>query len=129
MNDTSGNTFNILTIDGTSVTAEAHTEGTQPTDDGGKDITFGQKSLGVSAFNTEWVRWSVELNVDSVLNIDSFLGPLLGKRMVRIANSKLTTADEIIDLVHSVDPAYRFGSAALITNNSTLAVVHKLKGR
>ena len=46
INDTSGNTFNIPTIDDTAVTAEAHTEGTQPTDDGGKDATFGQKALG-----------------------------------------------------------------------------------
>ena len=76
--------------------------------------------------------------------------------MVRIANSKLTTAsgssdvevvvtnsaagltvasatavtaDEIIDLVHSVDPAYRVGNAAFMTNDSTLAAVHKLKRR
>ena len=58
INDTSVNTFNIPTIDDISVTAEAHAEGTQQTDDGGKDATFGQKSLGAFAFNTEWVRWS-----------------------------------------------------------------------
>ena len=154
INDTSGNTFNIPTIDDTAVTAEAHTEGTQPTDDGGKDATFGQKTLGAYAFNTEWVRWSAELNADSVLNMESFLGRLLGERMARIANSKLTTgsgssdvegivtntaagvtaasatavtADEIIDLVHSVDPAYRVGNAAFMMNDSTLAAVRKLK--
>lgn len=154
INDTSGNTFNIPTIDDTNVTAEAHTEGTQPTDDGGKDATFGQKSLGAFAFNTEWVRWSAELNADSVLNMESFLGRLLGERMARIANSKLTTgsgssdvegivtntaagvtaasatavtADEIIDLVHSVDPAYRVGNSAFMMNDSTLAAVRKLK--
>ena len=146
INDTSGNTFNIPTVDDTAVTAEAHTEGTQPTDDGGKDATFGQKTLGAFAFNTEWVRWSAELNADSVLNMESFLGRLLGERMARIANSKLTTgsgssdvggivtnsaagitaasataviADEIIDLVHSVDPAYRVGNAAFMMNDST----------
>ena len=74
--------------------------------------------------------------------------------MVRIANSKLTTvsgsfdvegvvtnsaagvtaasatavaADEIIDLVHSVDPAYCVGNAAFMTNDSTLEAVRKLK--
>ena len=154
INDTSGNTFNIPTIDDTAVTAEAHTEGTQPTDDGGKDATFGQKTLGAFAFNTEWVRWSAELNADSVLNMESFLGRLLGERMARIANSKLTTgsgssdvegivtnsaagvtaasataitADEIIDLVHSVDPAYRVANSAFMMNDSTLAAVRKLK--
>ena len=79
INDTDGRPFNIPTIDDTSVTAEAHTEGTQPTDDGGKDATFGQKSLGAFAFNTEWVRWSAELNADSVLNMESLLGRLLGE--------------------------------------------------
>ena len=76
--------------------------------------------------------------------------------MVRIANSKLTTAsgssdvevvvtnsaagltvasatavtaDEIIDLVHSVDPAYRVRNAAFVMNDSTLAAVRKLKRR
>ena len=154
INDTTGNTFNIPTNDDTTKTAEAHTEGTQPTDDGGKDAVFGQKSLGAFAFNTEWVRWSAELNTDSVLNMESFLGRLLGQRMARIANSKLTTgsgssdvegivtnsavgktaasatainADEIIDLVHSVDPAYRVGNAAFMMNDSTLAAIRKLK--
>ena len=150
-----GNTFNIPTVDDTTVTAGAHTEGTAPTDDGGKDVTFGQKSLNAYGFNTEWVRWSAELNADSVLNMESLLGRLLGERLARIANSKLTTgtgssdvegivtnstagktaasatavtADEIIDLVHSVDPAYRqSASAAIMMNDSTLKAVRKLK--
>ena len=53
INDTSGNTFNIPTIDDTAVTAGAHTGGTQPTDDGGKDATFAQKTLSSYAFDTE----------------------------------------------------------------------------
>ena len=155
INTAAGNTFNIPTIDDTTKTAESHTEGTQPTDDGGKDAVFGQKSLGAFAFNTEWVRWSAELNADSVLNMESLLGRLLGERMGRIANSKLTTgsgssdvegiitnagagvtaasataltADEIIDLIHSVDPAYRdTPNAAIMMNDSTLKAIRKLK--
>lgn len=152
---TSGHTFNIPTVDDTAVTAGAHTEGTAPTDDGGKDVTFGQKSLGAYAFDTEFVRWSAELNADSVLNMESLLGQLLGERLGRIANTNLTTgsgsstvegivtnsaagktaasataitADEIIDLIHSVDPAYRNSpSTAIMMNDSTLAAVRKLK--
>ena len=155
INTTAGNAFNIPTVDDTAVTAEAHTEGTQPTDDGGKDATFGQKTLNAFAFNTEWVRWSAELNADSVFNMESLLGRLLGERMGRIANAKLTTgsgssdvegivtnsgagvtaasstavtADEIIDLVHSVDPAYRQSpNAAIMMNDSTLKAIRKLK--
>ena len=155
INTVSGNTFNIPTIDDTAVTAESHTEGTQPTDDSGKDSVFAQKTLGAFAFNTEWVRWSAELNADSVLNMESLLGRLLGERMARIANSKLTTgsgssdvegimtnagagvtaasataitSDELIDLVHAVDPAYRSGpNVAMMMNDSTLKAVRKLK--
>ncbi len=155
INSTDGRTFNIPTVDDTAVTAVAHTEGTQPTDDGGKDVTFGQKSLGAFAFDSEWVRWSAELNADSILNMESLLGELLGERLGRIANSKLTTgsgssdvegivtnsaegkvaaatnaitADEIIDLIHSVDPAYRSApNTAIMMSDETLAAVRKLK--
>ena len=155
INTTGGNTFNIPTVDDTSLSAVAHTEGGTVTDDGGADVTFGQKTLGAYAFNTEWVRWSTELANDSILNVESLLGELLGERLGRIANSKLTTgsgssdvegivtnsaagktaaavaavtADEIIDLLHSVDPAYRSSpSTAIMMNDSTLAAVRKLK--
>ena len=155
INSADGRPFNIPTIDDTAVTAVAHTEGTQPTDDGGKDATFGQKSVSAYAFDSEWIRWSAELNADSVLNMESLLGELVGERLGRIANSKLTTgsgssdvegivtnsalgktaaataaitADEIIDLIHSVDPAYRSASnVAIMMNDSTLAAVRKLK--
>jgi len=155
INSNDGRTFNIPTVDDTAVTAVAHTEGTQPTDDGGKDVTFGQKSLGAFAFDSEWVRWSAELNADSILNMASLLGELLGERLGRITNSKLTvgsgssdvegivtntaegkvaaatnaiTGDETIDLIHSVDPAYRNApNTAIMMSDSTLAAVRKLK--
>lgn len=155
LNTTGGNTFNIPTVDDTASTAGAHTEGGTVTDDGGKDVTFGQKQLGAFAFDTEWVRWSYELANDSILNVEALLGELLGERLGRIANSKLTTgsgssdvegivtnsglgktaaavaavtSDEIIDLIHSVDPMYRASaSTAIMMNDSTLAAVRKLK--
>ena len=155
INTTGGNTFNIPTVDDTGVSAVAHTEAGTVTDDGGSDVTFGQKTLGAYAFNTEWVRWSYELANDSIFNVEALLGELLGERLGRIANSKLTTgsgssdvegivtnsangktaaataaitADEIIDLIHSVDPAYRSApSTAIMMNDSTLAAVRKLK--
>ncbi len=155
INSADGRTFSIPTVDDTAVTAVAHTEGTQPTDDGGKDVTFGQKSLGAFAFDSEWIRWSAELNADSILNMDSLLGNLLGERLGRIANAKLTTgsgssdvegivtnsaegkvaaatnaitADEIIDLIHSVDPSYRSSpNTAIMMADPTLAAIRKLK--
>lgn len=150
-----GNPIDIPTVDDTSVTAEAHTEGAALTDDGGKDVTFGKATLNAYAFDTEFVRWSYELAQDSAFNVEALLGTLLGERLGRIANAKLTTgsgssdvkgvvtassagktaasataitSDEIIDLMHSVDPAYRMSpKARFMFNDSTLAAIRKLK--
>lgn len=155
INTASGNPITMPTVDDTAVTAEATTEGADLTDDGGKDATFGQKSLGAFTYDTEWLRWSYELNSDSVFNMEQLLGDLLGERLGRIANARLTvgtgsgqpqgivtgagsgkvtastsaiTADEILDLVHSVDPAYRASpKARAMCNDATLLVLRKLK--
>jgi HK97 family phage major capsid protein len=155
MNTSGGNPITIPTVDDTAVTAGAHTEATALTDDGGKDVTFGQKTLNAYAYDTEFVKWSWELAQDSIFNMESLLGELLGERLGRIANSQLTTGtgssapngivtasslgktaasgtaityDEIIDLVHSIDPAYRTApKVRFMFNDSTLAVLRKLK--
>lgn len=152
---TGGGQITMPTVNDTAVTAEAHTEGASLTDDGGKDVTFGQKVLGAYAFNTEWLRVSKELADDSIMAMEQVLGDLLGERLGRIANLQLTTgggstapngivtastlgdtsasataitADEIIDLLHSVDPAYRISpKAAFMFNDTTLASIRKLK--
>jgi len=151
----SGNPLKLPTVDDTAVPAVAHTEATALTDDGGSDVTFGQKSLDAFAFDTEFLRWSWELDMDSIFSMEALLGDLLGERLARIANSQLTTgtgssapngivtgsalgktsasataitADEIIDLLHSVDPAYRTSpKAGFMFNDATLAVIRKLK--
>jgi HK97 family phage major capsid protein len=155
INSTNGNQLDVPTLDDTAKVAAAHTEGGDPTDDGGVDAVFGTKNVGAFAFNSEFIRWSIELNSDSILNMEQLLGQLVGERLGRIANSKLTTgsgssdvegivtnsaagktaasataiaADEIIDLIHSVDPAYRSSaSTAMMMNDSTLATIRKLK--
>jgi HK97 family phage major capsid protein len=150
-----GGTLTMPTVDDTAVTAGAHTEGATLTDDGGKDVTFAQKSLSAFAFNTEWLRVSKELADDSIFAMESLLGRLLGERLGRIANLQLTTGtgssapngivtasslgvtaagtaaftwDEVLDLEHSVDPAYRSGpNVAYMFNDSTLKAARKLK--
>jgi len=152
---TSGNQINIPTVNDTTVPAVAHTEGTALTDDGGSDVTFGQKRLDAYAFDTEFVKFSMELAQDSVFNMETLLGSLLGERLGRIANLQLTTgtgsgapngivtassagktsasataitADEILDLVHSVDPAYRMSpKVRFMFNDTTLKAIRKLK--
>lgn len=151
----SGNPMKLPTVDDTAVTAGAHTEATALTDDGGKDVTFGQKSLDAYAFDTEFLRWSWELDMDSIFSMEALLGDLLGERLSRIANLQLTTGtgssapngivtastlgktaasataitwDEIMDLEHSVDPAYRTApKAGYMFNDSTLLACRKLK--
>jgi HK97 family phage major capsid protein len=151
----SGNAMKVPTVDDTSSTAGSHTEGTALTDDGSKDVTFGQKSLDAYAFDTEFIRWSWELDTDSIFPMESLLGSLLGERLGRIANAQLTTGtgssapngivtasslgktaaataaityDELIDLEHSVDPAYRQSpKARFMFNDLTLAALRKLK--
>ena len=150
-----GGQITMPTVNDTAVTAGAHTEAATLTDDGGKDATFGQKALDAFAFDTEWIRVSKELADDSIFAMETLLGELLGERLGRIANLQLTTgtgssapngivtasslgktaagtaaitSDEIIDLLHSVDPAYRMSpKVGFQFNDSTLAAVRKLK--
>ncbi|KKX33981.1 phage major capsid protein [Rhizobium sp. LC145] len=155
LNTAAGNIINIPTVDDTAVTAEKHTEGTPLTDDGGKDAAFGQKQLSAYVYDTEFVKFSMELASDSIFNMESLLGVLLGERLGRIANRELTigdgtddphgvvtasslgktaaaaaalTADELIDLQHSVNAAYRRSPKTRWQfADLTLAAIRKLK--
>lgn len=150
-----GGKITMPTVNDTTTAVVKHTEGTTLTDDGGSDVTFGEKQLDAYPFNTEWLRVSKELADDSIFAMETILGNLLGERLGRRANLELTvgdgtgdpngvvtasslgkttngttaiTADEIIDLVHSVDPAYRMGPRVrFMFNDSTLAAIRKLK--
>jgi HK97 family phage major capsid protein len=151
----SGNPLDFPKTDDTAVAVAQHTEAAAMTDDGGVDATFTKMTLGAFAYDTEWVQISLELLQDSAVNIEQFIGELLGERLARRVNSELTvgdgtgdplgivaasaagktaagvaafTADEIIDLLHSVDPAYRASpKARFMFNDTTLAAIRKLK--
>jgi HK97 family phage major capsid protein len=155
MNTTAGNPIDLPTVDDTSVPVEKHTEAGAVTDDGGSDATFGKKTLNAYVYDTEWVKFSYELAQDSIFNFETLLGDLLGQRLGRRANTELTvgdgtddpngivtastmgktaaaaaavTYDEIIDLVHSVDPAYRQSpKVRFMFNDTTLGSLRKLK--
>lgn len=155
INTSGGNPMPFPTVDDTETTAGAHTEGATLTDDGGKDVTFGQKLLSAYSFDTEWLRVSRELADDSFEAMETFLSRLLGERLARIANAKLTngsgssdvegivtnsgagkvatatdaiTYDEILDLEHAVNRAYRRSpNAGYMLSDKTLLAVRKLK--
>lgn len=153
---TGGGAIDMPTVNDTAVTAGASAgEAVTLTDDGGKDVTFGQKTLNSYAYDTEWLRVSKELADDSIFAMETLLGSLLGERLGRLANLQLTTGsgssapngivtasslgvtaagtaaitfDEILDLEHSVDPAYRSGpQVRYMLNDATLLAVRKLK--
>lgn len=155
LNTASGNPIDFPTVDDTAVAVAKHTEATAMTDDGGVDATFGKMTLNAFAYDTEWVQISMELLQDSAVNIETFIGELLGKRLARRVNTELTTGDgngdpngivtastlgketasatavtgdELIDLFHSVDPAYRTSpKARWMFNDAILAVIRKIK--
>jgi HK97 family phage major capsid protein len=151
----SGNPIDFPTVDDTSVTVSQHTEAGTMTDDGSKDATLAKMTLNAFAYDTSWVQVSMELLQDSNINVESFIGELLGERLARRVNTELTTgdgtgdpngivvastagktaasttaftADEVIDLLHSVDPAYRASpKCRFMLHDSVLAAVRKLK--
>lgn len=155
MNTSSGNPMTFSAVNDTATAVVKHTEGGQLTDDGGSDAAFTQVTLSAHAYNTEWVQVSMELMQDSIENMEAVVADLLGERIGRRVNTELTTGDgtgdpqgvvtgstlgkttasataitvdELIDLLHSVDPAYRQSPrAAFMLNDTTLAAVRKLK--
>lgn len=152
---TGGGQMGIPTIDDTAKSAGAHTEGAALTDDGSEDVVFGKKVLDAYAYDTEFIKWSWELDMDGIFNMEVLLGGLIGERCGRIGNTKLTvgsgtnepngivtasglgvtaasasaiTFDEVIDLEHSVNQAYRRSpKARYMLSDTTFKAVRKLK--
>ncbi|WP_057465658.1 phage major capsid protein [Pseudovibrio sp. POLY-S9] len=155
INSSSGNPIPMPTLDDTDKEAEGHTEGGEPKDDNSGDITFARFTLGAHSFNTPFIKFSPELAQDSVFAMEGLLSSLLGERSGRKANKQLTigtgtgeatgivtaapqgyeaaannalSSDEILELVHSVDPAYRQSpKVRAMFNDNTLLALRKLK--
>ena len=143
------------TVDDTAKTGRIKAENAAVDDDGTDDVVFGEKLLDAYVYDTGMVRVPLELLQDSAFNMEALLNDLFGERLGRLANTTLTTgtgisqpngvvtasslgktaasgtaitADELIDLQHAVDPAYRASPLARwMFNDSTLAAIRKLK--
>lgn len=150
-----GNPFDIPTNDDTANSAAALAEAADLTDDGSGDLVFGEKSLSAYVYATPWLKISFELLQDSAFNIEAFVGSKLGQRLGRLANYQLTVGDgvgdpngivvasslgkaaaavgaiapdELIDLQHSVNAAYRRSpKCGWMFRDTTLASIRKLK--
>ena len=148
-----GNPLPWPTMDDTSQKGAILAENTQI---GEQDITFGQKQLDAYMYTSKLIRVSYQLLQDSAFNVESeIIRPAFGERLGRIGNEHLTTGtgssqpngivtassagitaavggavsfDDIIDLEHSVDPAYRRSPGVrFMFNDSTLKYLRKLK--
>ena len=148
----SGNPLQYATTDDTSNTGELVAEATQANT---QDVSFSTVSLNAYKFGSKIVPISIELMQDEAVNILPELYRLLGIRMGRIQNTYFTTGtgtshpqgvvtaaslgktgttgqttsiiyDDVVDLVHSVDPAYRPGSGFMLHDGS-VKILKKLK--
>lgn len=155
LNTSNGREIDWPTVDDTAKTGRIKAENTAVDDDGTDDVAFGQKKLNAYVYDTGMVRVPIELLQDSAFDIEALMNDLFGERLGRLANEVLTTgdgsskpqgivpvaasgkvatsttaldADEIIDLLHSVDPAYRSSPRARwMMNDTTMAAIRKLK--
>lgn len=117
------------------------------------DPAFASVILQAYKYSSKLVQVSAEIIEDSAFDLPSILGAMLGERLGRILNEHFTTgtgtaqpngivtaaaigvtaasataitADELIDLQHSVDPAYR-RNASFMLHDSIIAALRKLK--
>jgi HK97 family phage major capsid protein len=138
-NDETGNVGAIL-AEGVTVTESA--------------MTFGTRTLGAYMYTSRQVFASMQILQDSVFNLEQFVPKALGVRLGRIVASHLVSGsgsgqplgiataptvgstgtgvaaisyDNLIDLEHSLDPAYRAGDCRFLLADQTLATIRKIK--
>lgn len=118
------------------------------------EMTFGQLVLDAYKYSSDYVLASVEFIQDTSIDVGGFLGNALGTRIARLQNDHYTTGtgssqpkgvvtgagdstitfsgtatvsyDNIVDLIHSVDPAYR-NNARFMFHDGALKMLKKVK--
>lgn len=139
------------TNDDTSNVGALLGENTQVSD---LDVSFGARVLSAHTYTTKQIRVSLQLLQDSAFDVEAFVAKKFGQRLGRIHNTHFTTGDgiakpqgfitgatsgkttasataivygEVIDLIHSVDPAYRNAPGVKLTfHDLVLAYLQKL---
>ena len=117
------------------------------------DVAFGQIMLKAYLFSSKLVLLPIQLIQDTGVDVEDLIARILAERLGRITNRRFTTGnganqpqgivtgaavgktaaavaaityDELVDLQHSVDPAYRQG-AEWMFHDLTFAALRKLK--
>ena len=149
-----GNTINYPNSDGTSEEGEIVAQNAAASD---ADISFGVTPIDVYKYSSKVVTVPVELLQDAAVDIEAFVNTRCVARVGRITNKHFTvgtgtsqpkgivvastagkvgttgqtatvTVDDLIDLEHSVDYAYReAGRCRWMMHDQTYKVVKKLK--
>lgn len=150
MRTSSGNPMPWPTVNDTGNTGALLGENTAVSD---QDIAFSQVIFYAHKYSSKQVKVPVELLEDSAFDMASEIGSILGERLGRITNTHFTTGsganqprgivtaatlgvtaasataitlDEVLNLIHSVDPAYRV-NAGMMMHDAVLLHIRKLK--
>lgn len=149
-----GNTINYPNSDGTAEEGEIVAQNASATD---ADISFGTTAIDVYKYSSKVVTVPVELLQDAAVDIEAFVNTRCTARVGRITNKHFTVGtgssqprgvvvaaaagkvgttgqtatvivDDLIDLEHSVDAAYReLGRCRWMMHDQSFKVVKKLK--
>lgn len=149
-----GTQMQFPTADATAEEGEIVGQNTAVT---GADTTFGLTTLDVYKYSSKKIALPFELLQDSMFDIEAYIQTVLTMRLGRITNKHFTTGtgssqpngivtassagktgvtgqtttviyDDLVDLEHSVDPAYRSNpGVGYMFNDSTLKVLRKIK--
>ena len=149
-----GNPLPWPTMNDTGNTGELVAENTQVTQ-ASTEMSFGQVTFNGYKYSSKLVLVPIELIQDSAFDVQGFVAEALGTRLGRIQNTHFTTGDgsskpngvvtaassgvtgatgqtgsviynDLVNLIHSVDPAYRVG-AEFMLHDSSAAVIETLK--
>lgn len=148
-----GNALNYPTSDGTAEVGEIVAENAAATTG---DITFNTVAVNPYKYSSKKIALPWELVQDSAIDVVAFVVNRLTTRLGRITNQHYTTGtgtsqpfgvmaraatgktgttgqtttviyDDLVDLIHSVNSAYRARGARFMLKDLSVAVIRKLK--
>lgn len=148
-----GNDLPWPTVNDTANVGAILAENTQVTE---QDVVLGQATLGAYVYTSKLVRVSLQLLQDSAFNLEEWLPRKLGERIGRATNAHFTTGtgtgqpdgvvtsatagktgatgqtvtviyNDLVDLVHSIDPAYRNARSRFMAHDLSFAVIRKIR--
>lgn len=151
LNTGRGNDLPWPTVNDTNNEGE-QVEENQATGEG--ELSFGQVLFRAHLFSSKLILVPIQLLQDTGVDIEALLSRMISERLGRITNRRYTTGnganqpqgivegstlgktaaataaityEELVDLQHSVDPAYRGPSSGFMFHDLTFALLRKLK--